>query len=130
MRLLVPMAADRILQWADPSKQAAPEEWPTTLQPLASTLRNYVSSTLKSFSDAGVDLARVSLGNEIRHGMLWPYGYVDVDTPASSIVANFTNLATLWSAARNGVRDAVRAGHGHPQVMIHIVSNTDPYNYT
>ena len=102
-------------------------EWPTTLQPLASTLRNYVSSTLKSFSDAGVDLAMVSLGNEIRHGMLWPYGYVDVDTPASSIVANFTNLATLWAAARNGVRDAVRAGHGHPQVMIHL---DDGYNLT
>ncbi|KAK5133553.1 hypothetical protein LTR08_007592 [Meristemomyces frigidus] len=113
--------------WADPSKQATPEEWPTTLQPLAATLRHYVSSTLKSFSDAGVDLAMVSLGNEIRHGMLWPLGEVDVDTNPSSLVANFTNLATLWSAARNGVRDAVFAGHGHPQVMIHI---DDGWNLT
>ena len=70
-----PTATNSISQWADPSKQATPEEWPTTLEPLAATLRNYVSSTLKSFSDAGVDLALVSLGNEIRHGLLWPYGF-------------------------------------------------------
>ena len=114
--------------WADPSKQATPEEWPTTLQPLASTLRQYVSSTLKSFSDAGVDLSIVSLGNEIRHGMLWPLGYVDVDTqPTSARIANFTNLATLWSAARNGVRDAVAEGVKKPQVMIHI---DDGWNVT
>jgi len=73
---------------------------------------------MKSFSEAGVDLALVSLGNEIRHGLLWPTGYVDVDTePASARIANFTNLATLWAAARNGVRDAVASGVPRPQVM-------------
>ncbi|KAK5710474.1 hypothetical protein LTR17_018830 [Elasticomyces elasticus] len=107
--------------WADPSKQASPVEWPTSLRPLASTLRNYVSSTLIDFHKAGIDLALVSLGNEIRHGMLWPYGQVDVDIqPASARVANYTNLATLWAAARNGVRDAVAHGVQKPQVMIHI----------
>ncbi|KAK4540453.1 hypothetical protein LTR36_009199 [Oleoguttula mirabilis] len=114
--------------WADPSKQATPEEWPTTLKPLASTLRNYVSSTLKSFKEAGVDLSIVSLGNEIRHGMLWPYGYVDVDTaPTSARIANFSDFAYLWSAARNGVRDAVAEGVPKPQVMIHI---DDGWNLT
>ncbi|KAK1075655.1 hypothetical protein LTR74_000063 [Friedmanniomyces endolithicus] len=114
--------------WADPSKQATPEEWPTTLHPLASTLRDYVSSTLVDFHNAGVDLALVSLGNEIRHGMLWPLGEVDVDIqPASARVANFTNLATLWAAARNGVRDAVACGVQKPQVMIHI---DDGWNLT
>ncbi|KAK0904994.1 hypothetical protein LTR02_006694 [Friedmanniomyces endolithicus] len=114
--------------WADPSKQATPEEWPTTLHPLASTLRDYVSSSLLDFHNAGVDLALVSLGNEIRHGMLWPLGEVDVDIqPASARVANFTNLAMLWAAARNGVRDAVACGIQKPQVMIHI---DDGWNLT
>jgi arabinogalactan endo-1,4-beta-galactosidase len=63
----------------------------------------------------------VSLGNEIRHGILWPTGYVDVDTfPTSARIANFTSLATLWSSARKGVDDAVKAGTKKPAIMIHI----------
>ncbi|KAH8675413.1 family 53 glycosyl hydrolase [Xylariales sp. PMI_506] len=107
--------------WADPQKQPIPAAWPTQLKPLASTLRAYVRDTLVSFRKAGVVLDFVSLGNEIRHGMLWPTGYVDVDTaPYSKLVANFTNLATLYTAARAGVDDAVAAGVTKPQVMIHI----------
>ena len=107
--------------WADPNKQYQPKEWPHKLQPLAETLRNYVSNTLQSFSDAGIDLSLVSLGNEIRNGMLWPLGQVSVDVePESARIANFSNLATLYSAARNGVRDAVAAGVRKPEVMIHI----------
>ncbi|KAI7537913.1 glycosyl hydrolase 53 [Hortaea werneckii] len=107
--------------WADPSKQWTPEEWPTGMEPLAGTLREYVSSSMKSFSDAGVDLSIVSLGNEIRNGMLWPQGRVDVDIePASARIANFTDLATLYTAARQGVNDAVSHGVKKPEVMIHI----------
>ncbi|KAI7235669.1 glycosyl hydrolase 53 [Hortaea werneckii] len=107
--------------WADPSKQWTPEEWPTDMEPLAGTLRGYVSSSMKSFSDAGVDLSIVSLGNEIRNGMLWPQGRVDVDIePASARIANFTDLATLYTAARQGVDDAVSHGVKKPEVMIHI----------
>jgi len=88
---------------------------------LSSTLRNYVKSTLVAFKNGGVDLSLVSLGNEIRHGMLWPTGYVDVDTmPTSARIANFTNFAELWAAARAGVNDAVSAGVKKPQIMIHI----------
>ena len=60
--------------WADPSKQAIPSSWPTALDPLTQTLRAYVSGTLQKFRDAGVKVGIVSLGNEIRHGMLWPTG--------------------------------------------------------
>ena len=60
--------------------------------------------------------------------MLWPYGYVDVDTqPHQALVRNFTDLATLWAAARDGVRDAVAHGVRKPQVMIHI---DDGWNIT
>lgn len=107
--------------WADPQKQPPPAAWPTTLGPLAATLRDYVKGTLVSFKHAGVDLDIVSLGNEIRHGILWPLGQVDVDVqPMSALVANFSNLATLYKSARAGVTDAVQAGVKKPQVMIHI----------
>jgi len=98
------------------------------LKPLAKTLRNYVSRTMKSLSDAGVDLSIVSLGNEIRDGMLWPLGRVYPFTESEAErVANFSNLATLYSAARKGVDDAVSAGVHKPLVMIHIDNG---YNLT
>jgi arabinogalactan endo-1,4-beta-galactosidase len=76
---------------------------------------------MKSFTNAGIDLSIVSLGNEIRNGMLWPLGQVSVDVePESARVQNFTNLAILYAAARDGVRDAVASGVYKPQVMIHI----------
>jgi arabinogalactan endo-1,4-beta-galactosidase len=53
--------------------------------------------------------------------MLWPIGKVDVDIePTSALVANFTNLATLYKSARAGVDDAVDAGVKMPEVLIHI----------
>jgi len=39
---------------------------------------------------------------------------------AQNRLPNFTNLATLWKAARAGVDDAVFAGVAKPQVLIHI----------
>ena len=126
--LLHTISLTHISDWADPTKQYQPKEWPHTLQPLAQTLRNYVSSTMKSFSDAGIDLSLVSLGNEIRNGMLWPLGQASVDVePQAALIKNFTNLATLYAAARDGVRDAVANGVHKPQVMIHI---DDGWNVT
>lgn len=82
-----------------------------------------MNTTLVTFKKAGVDLTLVALGNEIRHGMLWPLGYVDVDKPAT----NFANFAVLWKAARAGVDDAVNWGITKPQVLIHI---DDGWNLT
>jgi arabinogalactan endo-1,4-beta-galactosidase len=80
-----------------------------------------VKDTLLSFARARINLDLLALGNEIRHGILWPIGYADVDVqPWPKTVANFSNLATLWKAARAGVDDAVHAGAPRPQVMIHI----------
>ncbi|GAB7351358.1 hypothetical protein MBLNU459_g2041t1 [Dothideomycetes sp. NU459] len=108
--------------WADPNKQYTPVEWNNrTVSTLAADLQCYVKDTLIAFKHGGVDLSLVSLGNEIRHGMLWPTGYVDVDTePRAARVANFTNFATLWASARAGLNQAVQAGVKKPQVMIHI----------
>ncbi|KAI3538281.1 hypothetical protein CaCOL14_003388 [Colletotrichum acutatum] len=107
--------------WADPQKQPLPAAWPTQLEPLAGTLRNYVRETLVAFKDAGVTLDIVSLGNELRHGTLWPLGQVNVDVqPWSALVKNFTNFATLYKAARAGVKDATCAGVPKPEVMIHL----------
>ncbi|KAJ3167131.1 hypothetical protein HDU88_002468 [Geranomyces variabilis] len=113
--------------WADGGKQPTPPGWPTELPALSHTLRKYVTDTLIAFHDAGVQLDIVSLGNEIRHGFLWPTGRVDpMIQDAGDRVRNYTDFATLWSAARNGVRDAARARDLGPiQVMIHIDNGWD-----
>lgn len=60
--------------------------------------------------------------------MLWPVGYVNVDIqPWHALVANFSNVATLYKAARAGVDDAIYVGVSRPQVMIHI---DDGWNLT
>ncbi|PNS21877.1 hypothetical protein CAC42_475 [Sphaceloma murrayae] len=113
--------------WADPGKQITPAAWPKDdLPALATTLRNYVKDTLIAFRDGGVDLEMVSLGNEIRTGMLWPIGQVDaLREPREDRIAMYQGIAELWNSARLGVDDAVAAGVTKPQVMIHIDNGFD-----
>ncbi|KJX97306.1 arabinogalactan endo-1,4-beta-galactosidase A like protein [Zymoseptoria brevis] len=107
--------------WADPGKQAIPAAWPKEVGPLADTLREYVSSTLEAFYDDGIDLAIVSLGNELEHGMLWPIGFVNI----TAELIDLTNLSVLYKAAREGVNDACAAGVPEPSVMIHLPNGWD-----
>ena len=86
-----------------------------------------MSGTLQAFDAAAVPLALVSLGNEIRNGMLWPLGQADptiADDAARA--ANFSNLAMLYKSARLGVDDAVATTNMQkPGVMIHIDNGWD-----
>ncbi|KAG7397791.1 hypothetical protein PHYBOEH_000172 [Phytophthora boehmeriae] len=99
--------------WAQPSDQQTPAAWDnSTVDSLAAACRDHVSSTLKAFTDGGVELDILSIGNEITAGFLYPTGKISND--------NFTPFATLWKAAREGVTDAVTAGTKQPKVMIHL----------
>ena len=113
--------------WADPGHQFIPAAWSNTSLPsLATSLRTYISSTLTSFSTAGIPLSIISLGNEIHNGLLWPLGEASPDILSyPERVANFTPMATLWASARAGVRDAAIVPA--PSVMIHI---DDGWNLT
>ncbi|KAL2353103.1 beta-galactosidase [Cryomyces antarcticus] len=108
-----------------PGHNDAPLAWPTDLAGLSSTLRACVKDTLVAFAKGGVDLSLVSLGDEMRNGMLWPLGRVDVDLAPAARVANLSNLATLYASARGGVDDALQAGFRRPQATIHIDNGWD-----
>ncbi|PNS14705.1 hypothetical protein CAC42_1727 [Sphaceloma murrayae] len=104
--------------WADPTHQTTPKGWSTTsLSTLSSQVRNHVSSTLLSLHAAGVHPSLLSLGNEIRSGLLFPLGRISNN--------DFSSAATLWAAARAGVSDAVAKGAPKPQVMIHLDNGWD-----
>jgi arabinogalactan endo-1,4-beta-galactosidase len=99
--------------WADPTDQDIPTSWDdTSVTTLAASLKAYVTSTLKSFTSAGVTIDILSLGNEITYGFLWPKGKISS--------GDYRNFATLWKAARQGVTAAVAAGTKQPKVMIHL----------
>ena len=88
--------------WADPGKQWIPASWPTnSLNALAEQLRNYVAVSLASFTNRGVEVSYVQLGNEIANGMLWPLGKIDGST------SQWKNFATLYNAALDGLRTAM-----------------------
>ncbi|KAF2143755.1 glycoside hydrolase family 53 protein [Aplosporella prunicola CBS 121167] len=99
--------------WADAGNQVVPSAWSTSsIDDLAAQTRKYVTETLQSFSDAGVELEILSLGNEVTGGMLYPLGQIEND--------DFSGFATLWAAARAGVDDAVSNGVTKPKIMIHL----------
>lgn len=63
--------------WADPGRQDVPAAWKRcgrNVSCIARRVEAYTRDTVNAFVDAGVDLAAVQLGNEVRNGMLWPTG--------------------------------------------------------
>ncbi|MGH2892068.1 MAG: glycosyl hydrolase 53 family protein, partial [Solirubrobacteraceae bacterium] len=100
--------------WADPQHQDIPAAWQgQDLSQLADTVQSYTRSVIRAFAAQGTPVDTVSIGNEIRNGMLWPVGQVDWahDT-------GWSNLVTLLKAGVAGARSANPPGH-RMQVMLH-----------
>lgn len=103
--------------WADPGKQATPSAWTNlTFSQLVQQMRDYNSNTIASFASAGAMPDYVQIGNEITHGMLWPYGKISGSTNAS-----WSKLGQLMKAAVQGIRDVTKAhGESMPKIIVHI----------
>jgi arabinogalactan endo-1,4-beta-galactosidase len=106
--------------WADPQHEDTPAAWRgQDLATLAGTVRAYTKDVLAAFARQGTPVDLVSIGNEIRNGMLWPVGQLDwaADT-------GWDNLATLLRAGVDGARQGNPRGHG-PRVMLHFDQGGD-----
>lgn len=99
--------------WADPSKQAIPSGWPTAVGDLAWKVYNYTLDVSNQFAAAGIAPQIISIGNEIRAGMLFPTGTTD----------NAGNLAQLLHSASSGIKDSDLATQ--PKIMIHLDNGWD-----
>jgi arabinogalactan endo-1,4-beta-galactosidase len=100
--------------WADPQHQDPPAAWAGQALPeLATTVRDYTRSVLAAFAAQGTPVDMVSIGNEIRHGILWPVGQVDDSTDA-----NWDSLGALLRAGVAGAREGNPSGH-RLLVMLH-----------
>jgi arabinogalactan endo-1,4-beta-galactosidase len=100
--------------WADPTHQNIPAAWQgQNLSQLANTVQNYTSHVIGAFAAQGTPVDMVSIGNEIRNGILWPVGEVDWSSNTG-----WDNLATLLKAGVTGARAANPRGH-KLLVMLH-----------
>ncbi|KAF7872012.1 uncharacterized protein EAF02_009117 [Botrytis sinoallii] len=95
--------------WADPSHQAIPSGWPTdTVGNLAWEVYNYTLAVSDAFASAGISPSIISIGNEIRAGLLWPIG----------TTSSYYNIASLLHSASAGIKDSTLTTK--PKIMIHL----------
>jgi arabinogalactan endo-1,4-beta-galactosidase len=100
--------------WADPTHQDIPAAWQgQDLAQLTATVQSYTRQVIAAFAAQGTPVDLVSIGNEIRNGILWPVGEVD---PATG--AGYDALATLLKAGVAGARAGNPPGH-RLQIMMH-----------
>jgi arabinogalactan endo-1,4-beta-galactosidase len=93
--------------WADPQHQDIPAAWQgQDLAQLTSTVQSYTQKVITAFAGQRTPVDLVSIGNEIRNGILWPVGEVDPSTGAG-----YDALATLLKAGVAGARAANPPGH-------------------
>ncbi|KAJ5959720.1 Arabinogalactan endo-1-4-beta-galactosidase GalA [Penicillium vulpinum] len=100
--------------WADPSTQTAPSGWSTTdIGVLAGQVYDYTLNVCNKFAENNLDVDIVSIGNEIRAGLLWPLGGT----------SSYSNIARLLHSAAWGVKDS--ALRTTPKIMIHLDNGWD-----
>jgi arabinogalactan endo-1,4-beta-galactosidase len=103
--------------WAGPQYQSIPKAWRNLTGPaLVQRVEDYTAATLRVFESAGVLPELVQVGNEINHGMLWPYGKLNGADEAA-----WNRFAELLKAGVRGVRKATPPGK-RIRIIIHSAS--------
>ncbi|KAF4124091.1 arabinogalactan endo-1,4-beta-galactosidase [Geosmithia morbida] len=96
--------------WADPSNQAVPSGWSTeSIDDLAWQLYNYTRDVSNAFAAEGINPLIISVGNEIRGGLLFPLGDIN---------ENPYNTARLLHSGAAGIKDSNL--DPTPKIMLHI----------
>jgi arabinogalactan endo-1,4-beta-galactosidase len=106
--------------WADPQHEETPAAWQgQDLATLSATVRQYTRDVLAAFARQDTPVSMVSIGNEIRNGMLWPTGQVNwtADT-------GWDSLAALLKAGIEGAQAGSPRGH-QPRIMLHFDQGGD-----
>jgi arabinogalactan endo-1,4-beta-galactosidase len=100
--------------WADPTQQNIPAAWAgENLGQLTATVNSYTRQAISAFARQGTPVDLVSIGNEIRNGILWPTGEINCTD-----CGGWANLAQLLKAGVAGAKAGNPAGH-KLLIMIH-----------
>ncbi|KAL5337026.1 Arabinogalactan endo-beta-1,4-galactanase A [Aspergillus crustosus] len=99
--------------WADPSHQTTPSAWSTTdIDTLTWQVYNYTLEVCNTSAN-NIPVEIVSIGNEIRNGLLWSLGST----------SDYNNLARVLHSGAWGVKDSDLSST--PQIMIHLDNGWD-----
>lgn len=109
--------------WADPQHQDIPAAWQgQDLAQLTATVQSYTRQVVSAFAQQGTPADMVSIGNEIRNGILWPVG--EINCASGTTCGGWANLAQLLKAGVSGARAGNPAGH-KLQIMMHYDQGAD-----
>ena len=87
--------------WADPQHQDIPAAWQgQDLSQLSQTVQSYTKQVISAFARQGTPVDMVSVGNEIRNGILWPIG--EINCASGTTCGGWANLAQLLKAGVAG----------------------------
>ncbi len=104
--------------WADPGKQNIPKSWEgLSIGELTDKMVEHINEMLYGLKNLGIEPEWVQLGNETRHGMLWPVAALD---------ENPENFAQLISKGY----DTVKAVFPQCQVVVHCDKGNELWLYT
>jgi arabinogalactan endo-1,4-beta-galactosidase len=93
--------------WADPTKQNIPAAWAgEDLAQLTATVQSYTQQVISAFAKQGTPVDMVSIGNEIRNGILWPIGEINCTD-----CGGWGNFTQLLKAGVAGAEAGNPAGH-------------------
>jgi len=103
--------------WADPTKQNIPAAWAgEDLAQLTATVKSYTEQVISAFAAQGTPVDMVSIGNEIRNGILWPIG--EINCAAGSDCGGWADFTQLLKAGVAGAEAANPPGH-QLAIMMH-----------
>ncbi|WP_373892434.1 glycosyl hydrolase 53 family protein [Weissella confusa] len=106
--------------WADPAQQILPKAWKNHSQAqLEQDVYNYTSDTVKKFTDAGVNVGMVQIGNEITNGMMGITTNRDKGESYSGVWDD-ANKSKNLTALLNAGSKAVRKTAPNALITVHI----------
>lgn len=111
--------------WADPGHQVTPAVWqgiPNAA--LVDSVAAYTTRVVDRFTDEGLALRYVQLGNEVDAGMLWDTGRVGWPGSAWDSPAQWAGLTSLLRAAARAARAALPPG-APTELIVHLAPGGD-----
>ena len=102
--------------WVDPSRQILPKAWRgKNYKQVLEELSNFTKKTLLALKEHEIDLLGVQIGNEITHGMMFPFGEVGREYSEEN-GGGFRGHAELLKTASKAVREI----YPNTKIILHI----------
>ena len=109
--------------WADPSKQYLPKAWRNySFEEVVNAVYEFTKESLLKIKSHDIDVGMVQIGNEITHGMLWPFGQLNWE---EDINACFDRFASLL---KSGIK-AAKEVYPNIKAIIHLEQSYDQNAY-